>query len=125
MTTHIAEYQTTIMATEEELADVIYLPSMPAVELGIEEVNNEFREIHRSMLIKREGRAIRLGVDDDELELIPSAAESQRLHELRRRLGELNAIRDSIADSIRVAREDKIREEEEFEYQYFTTVTIH
>jgi hypothetical protein len=125
MTTHFAEYQTTIMATEEELADVIYLPSMPAVELGIEEVNNEFREIRRSMLIKREGRAIRLGVDDNELELTPSAAESHRLHELRRRLGELNAIRESIADSIRVAREDEIREEEELERQYFTTVTIH
>lgn len=125
MTTHIAEQETPkIVESEETLADVIYLPSMPAVELGIQEVHNELRRIAIAMSIKREMCAIKDGVNDDEVELTLSASESQHLEGLHRKLGELTAVHDSIADSIRVAHEDKIREEEEREQEYFTTVII-
>ena len=123
MTMHIAEQETPkIVESGEALAEVIYLPSMPAVELGIQELNDELRRIAIAASIRREVRAIQLEVNDEDLEQIPSAAESQRLEYLRIELGKLTAIRESIADSIRIAHEDKIREDEERELQYFTTV---
>ena len=124
MTVHIAEHETPkIVESGETLADVIYLPSMPAVELGIQEVNDELRRIAIAASIRREVRAIQLEVNDEDLEQTPSAAESQRLEYLRIELGKLTAIRESIADSIRVAHEDIIRKDEDRERQYFATVT--
>ena len=124
MTTHIAEQEIPkIVESEETLADVIYLPSMPAVELGIQEVNDELRSIAIATTIRREVFAINLEVNDEELELTPSAAESQRLEDLRIELGKLTAIRESIANLIRIASEDKIREDEKREREYFATVT--
>ena len=123
MTTHIAEHETPkIVEFGETLADVIYLPSMPAVELGIQEVKDELRRIAIAASIRREVCAIQFEMNDEDVELTPSAAESQRLEYLRIELGKLTAIRESITDSIRIAHEDKIREDEERELQYFTTV---
>ena len=125
MTTHIAEHETPkIVEFGETLADVIYLPSMPAVELGIQEVNDELRRIAIAASIRREVRAINLEVNDEELDLTPSVAESQRLNQLRIKLGKLEAIRSSIKDSIRIAHEDKIREDEGRERQYLSAVLV-
>ena len=124
MTTHIAEQEIPkTVESEETLADVIYLPNMPAVELGIQEVNDELRRIAIATTIRREVCAIQFEMNDEDVELTPSAAESQRLDYLRIELGKLTAIRESIADSIRVAHEDIIRKDEDRERQYFATVT--
>ena len=125
MTMHIAEHETPkIVESGEALAEVIYLPSMPAVELGIQELNGELRRIAIAISIKREVCAINLEVNEEELDLTPSVAESHRLSELRIKLGKLEAIRTSIIDSIRIAHEDKIREDEKLEHQYFAAVSV-
>jgi len=123
MTMHIAEQETPkIVESEDALAEVHRLPTLLTVEVGIKEVKDELRRIAMAASIRREVRAIQFEMNDEDVELTPSAAESQRLEYLRIELGKLTAIRESITDSIRIAHEDKIREDEERELQYFTTV---
>ena len=124
MSTHFAEKETPkIVESEDTLAEVHRLPTLLTVEASMQEVNDELRRIAIATSIRREVRAIQLEVNDEDLELTPSAAESQRLDYLRIELGKLTAIRESIADSIRVAHEDIIRKDEDRERQYFATVT--
>ena len=120
---HIAEQETPkIVESEDALAEVHRLPTLLTVEVGIQEVNDELRRIAIATSIRREVRAIQLEVNDEDLELTPSAAESQRLEYLCIELGKLTAIRESIADSIRIAHEDKIREDEKRERLYFAAL---
>ena len=125
MTMHIAEQETPkIVESEDALAEVHRLPTLLTVEVGIKEVKDELRRIAIAASIRREVRAINLEVNDEELDLTPSVAESQRLNQLRIKLGKLEAIRSSIKDSIRIAHEDKIREDEGRERQYLSAVLV-
>lgn len=124
MTMHIAEQETPkIVESEDALAEVHRLPTLLTVDVGIQEVKDELRRIAIAASIRREVCAIQFEMNDEDVELTPSAAESQRLDYLRIELGKLTAIRESIADSIRVAHEDIIRKDEDRERQYFATVT--
>ena len=124
MTLHFAEQETKIFESQVSLADVIYLPTIPTVDAAIEELDQHLREIQLHISCEREVQSINLGINEDELDMTFSKSLSERIDALNRKIGKLKAIRSTINDSMRTAREDKIREDEEREQQYFATVTI-
>ena len=123
---HIAGHETLkiVESVDDVLAKVHRLPTLLAVEAGIQEVNEQLYELALWLLDRREMAAINHEIDDAEVEMVLSDSESQHQDKLNKKLCELIAIRDSIEDAIRIAHEDKIREDEEREEKYFTTVTI-
>ena len=124
MTLHFAEQETKIFESQESLADVIYLPTIPTVDAAIEELDQHLREIQLHISCEREVQSINLGINEDELDMTFSKSLSERIDALNRKIGKLKAIRSTINDSMRTAREDKIRKDEEREQQCFTSVTI-
>lgn len=137
MTLHHVEHEEKVLLERDESSSISYLPLGSIVELYDEEIEQgkcELEEViaeikaimmqlHEQQLRihdRREVMAIRLGADEHEIVVTPSAKEKLIEEQLRCQLNDLNVARSRMEESIELSRVNKIRHDEEINRRLFT-----
>lgn len=140
MTLHHVEHEKRVPQARDDEPTIFYLPldtivalyeeEMVQGERELQEVSVEIQEIQRQlyeqflrMNDRREVMAINLGINENEIKVIPSAKEKLFEEQLLGRLDKLEVVRKRMQDSLEVTRIQAIRHDEEIKRRMFNAAT--